>query len=184
MNRWLADAGFLRQRPLWTLRRKVIRKVLPRSWRSRLDVIDHILVHRPRSRAWADTLEPGTAAVWIHVAGRYPYGCVGPGAEYEAVRTEIVTGLQALCGPEGDPVFQAVHRREELYHGGYVAEAPDVIAKALRFAPDSRGGLITTIDNPTVIAALNAQLESTQRPAKNAEILLQGGAEKGLAGQK
>ncbi|TMB44131.1 MAG: hypothetical protein E6J55_10475 [Deltaproteobacteria bacterium] len=128
VNRWLADAGFLRQRPLWTLRRKVIRKVLPRSWRSRLDVIDHILVHRPRSRAWADTLEPGTAAVWIHVAGRYPYGCVGPGAEYEAVRTEIVTGLQALRGPEGEPVFQAVHRREELYHGRYVGEAPDVTA--------------------------------------------------------
>src|SRR5439155_1099363 len=83
------------------------------------DARDHILVHRPRSRAWADTLEPGTAAVWIHVAGRYPYGCVGPGAEYEAVRTEIVTGLQALRGPEGEPVFQAVHRREELYHGRY-----------------------------------------------------------------
>ena len=128
LNRWLADAGLLRQRPFWTLRRKMIRKVLPSSWRGRFDTLDHILVHRPRSRAWADTLEPGTAAVWIHAAGRYPYGCVSPGAEYETVRTEIVTGLQALCGPEGDPVFQAVHRREELYHGGYVAEAPDVIA--------------------------------------------------------
>jgi vancomycin resistance protein YoaR len=53
---------------------------------------------------------------------------------------------------------------------------PDVIATALRFAPDSRGGLTTTIDNPTVIAALNPQLESTQRPAKNADILIQGGA--------
>ena len=53
---------------------------------------------------------------------------------------------------------------------------PDVIAAALRFAPDSRGGLTTTIDNPTVIAALSPQLASTQRPGKNAEILLQGGA--------
>jgi vancomycin resistance protein YoaR len=51
---------------------------------------------------------------------------------------------------------------------------PEVIATALRFAPDSRGGLTTTIDNPTVIAALNPQLESTQRPGKNAEILIQG----------
>jgi vancomycin resistance protein YoaR len=51
---------------------------------------------------------------------------------------------------------------------------PKVIAAALRFAPDSRGGLTTTIDNPTVIAALNPQLETTQRPAKNAEILIQG----------
>ncbi len=53
---------------------------------------------------------------------------------------------------------------------------PDVIAAALRFAPDSRGGLTTTIDNPTVIAALNPQLSSTQKPGKNAEILIQGAA--------
>jgi vancomycin resistance protein YoaR len=53
---------------------------------------------------------------------------------------------------------------------------PDVIAAALRFAPDSRGGLTTTIDNPTVIAALNPQLDSTQRPGKNAEIMIQGAA--------
>jgi vancomycin resistance protein YoaR len=53
---------------------------------------------------------------------------------------------------------------------------PDVIAAALRFAPDSRGGLTTTIDNPTVIAALSPQLTSTQRPGKNAEVLIQDGA--------
>src|SRR5436305_1046405 len=34
VNRWPADAGFPRQRPPWTLRRKVIRKVLPPSWPS------------------------------------------------------------------------------------------------------------------------------------------------------
>jgi vancomycin resistance protein YoaR len=53
---------------------------------------------------------------------------------------------------------------------------PDVIATALRFAPDGRGGLTTTIDNPTVIAALNPQLVATQKPGKNAEILIQGAA--------
>jgi vancomycin resistance protein YoaR len=53
---------------------------------------------------------------------------------------------------------------------------PEVIASALRFAPDSRGGLTITIDNPTVIAALNPQLESTQPPGKNAEVLIQGDA--------
>jgi vancomycin resistance protein YoaR len=52
---------------------------------------------------------------------------------------------------------------------------PEVIAAALRFAPDSQGGLTATIDNPTVIAALESQLDSTLRPAKNAEISLQGG---------
>ena len=53
---------------------------------------------------------------------------------------------------------------------------PEVIAAALRFAPDGQGGLTTTIDDPTVIAALDPQLASTQRPGKNAEILIQGGA--------
>ncbi|MDQ3825519.1 MAG: VanW family protein, partial [Actinomycetota bacterium] len=54
--------------------------------------------------------------------------------------------------------------------------APEVIAAALRFAPDSRGGLTITVDNPTVIAALTPQLDPTQHPAKNAQILIQGGA--------
>jgi vancomycin resistance protein YoaR len=52
---------------------------------------------------------------------------------------------------------------------------PEVIAAALRFAPDGEGGLTTTIDEPTVIAALEPQLASTLRPGKDAEIVLQNG---------
>ncbi len=53
---------------------------------------------------------------------------------------------------------------------------PEVVAAALRFAPDDRGGLTTTIDDPTVIAALDPQLASTKRAGKDAQILIQGGA--------
>ncbi|MGH3884972.1 MAG: VanW family protein [Pseudonocardiaceae bacterium] len=53
---------------------------------------------------------------------------------------------------------------------------PEVIAAALRLAPDGRSGLTTTIDEPTVIAALDPQLASTKRPGKDAQILIQGGA--------
>ncbi len=60
--------------------------------------------------------------------------------------------------------------------GGDAVLTPEVIAAALRFAPDGRGGLTTTIDDPTVIAALDPQLKATQRPGKNAQILIQGGA--------
>ena len=128
LNRWLADRGFLRQRPLWTVRRKIIRKLLPGRLRGQLDTLDHILVDRARSRAWAETLEPGTAAIWIHVADRYPQGCVASGREYESVRDEVATGLRALRGPDGEPVFAAVHRRETVYRGPYVPEAPDLVA--------------------------------------------------------
>ncbi|MGH3900095.1 MAG: VanW family protein [Pseudonocardiaceae bacterium] len=53
---------------------------------------------------------------------------------------------------------------------------PEVIAAALRLAPNGRGGLTITVDEPMVIAALDPQLASTKRPGKNAEILIQGGA--------
>jgi vancomycin resistance protein YoaR len=52
---------------------------------------------------------------------------------------------------------------------------PEVIAAALRFAPDGEDGLTTTIDEPSVIAALEPQLASTVRPGKDAEIAIQNG---------
>lgn len=91
----------------------------------------------------------------------------------QPVRT-TAAGIQATLH---DVVEPAVATPATVTGEGHdAALAPDVIAAALRFAPDSRGGLTTTIDNPTVIAALNPQLQSTQRPAKNAEVLIQGGA--------
>ena len=128
VNRWLADEGLLAERRLWTLRRKVIRKALPRSWRDRYDTVDHVQLHRARTQAWAETLDYGTAGIWVHVAGRYPLGCVAPGADYDRVRRRIVEGLAALRGPDGGAVFRTVARREDLYHGPCVTGAPDVMA--------------------------------------------------------
>jgi predicted AlkP superfamily phosphohydrolase/phosphomutase len=128
VNRWLVDAGLLRRRPFWRVRRRIIRKGLPARWRARYDTLDHILVDRPRSQAWSEALFTGTAGVWVHVAGRYPHGCVGPGAEYEAVRERIVRGLAGLADEAGRRVFSCVRRREELYHGPFVERAPDVVA--------------------------------------------------------
>jgi vancomycin resistance protein YoaR len=89
----------------------------------------------------------------------------------QPVRT-TAGGIQAALH---DVVEPAVAASVKITGDGQDAVlTPEVIATALRFAPDSRGGLTTTIDNPTVIAALNPQLEATQRPGKNAEILIQG----------
>ena len=59
--------------------------------------------------------------------GRYPLGCVAPGAEYERVRDEIHAGLTALHDEHGHRVFRGVWRREELYRGPFVPEAPDIV---------------------------------------------------------
>jgi predicted AlkP superfamily phosphohydrolase/phosphomutase len=128
VNRWLADQGFVRRRRAWTARRRVVRTLVPARWRPRYDTLDFIQVHRPTTSAWAETLDYGTTGIWVHVAGRYPLGCVAPGAQYEAVRTRIVDGLRALTDERGELVFRSVQRREELYRGTYVEEAPDVVA--------------------------------------------------------
>jgi predicted AlkP superfamily phosphohydrolase/phosphomutase len=128
VNRWLANEGLLRRHAFWRLRRRVIRKMLPAAWRARWDTLDHILVDRRRTSAWSEALFTGTAGIWVHVAGRYPHGCVAPGAEYEAIRDRIINGLTALADPSGQRVFETVRRREDLYRGPFVERAPDVVA--------------------------------------------------------
>jgi len=118
-------------------------------------------------------------AVWIH-GGTVHSAVTAP--ETARVPTPVAiqpvrTTADGIRAALHDIVEPAVSAPVKVAGDGHDAVLkPDVIAAALRFAPDSRGGLTTTIDNPTVIAALSPQLASTQRPGKNAEILLQGGA--------
>lgn len=128
VNRWLADQGHLKRHAFWTTRRRVVRKIFPAAWRARYDTLDHILVNRPRSRAWSEALFTGTAGIWLHVRGRYPLGCVAPGAEYERLRDEIRDGLRRLADADGHRVFRSVERREDCYAGPFVDTAPDLVA--------------------------------------------------------
>jgi predicted AlkP superfamily phosphohydrolase/phosphomutase len=71
--------------------------------------------------------KPGLGQITINLRGRDPYGCVGPGAEYARVREEIVAKLRDLRNPwTGDKVGGVILTRDELYHGPYVDEAPDI----------------------------------------------------------
>lgn len=71
--------------------------------------------------------------IYINVAGREPRGCVQPGAEYEAVRSEIIRRLRELRDPAtGEKVVETVYRREDLYSGDYVEQAPDIVFMPLR----------------------------------------------------
>lgn len=77
-----------------------------------------------RTRAYS--LEPGR--IFIHVAGREPRGSVRPGLEYERAREELAQALSELRDPEtGEKTVRSVFRREELYHGPCISEAPDLI---------------------------------------------------------
>jgi predicted AlkP superfamily phosphohydrolase/phosphomutase len=106
VNHWLMDRGWLKLRNV------------PPDRQKGLDEID------PSSVAYS--LDPGR--VVIRVQGREKEGCVAPGAEYQAIRDEIAAAALALRDPDdGEPVFQAAFKREELYHGPYLEQAADLI---------------------------------------------------------
>lgn len=64
----------------------------------------------------------------LNVEGREPEGTVGE-EEYEAVRDELVQLLSNLRTPDGEPAFDFVEHREELYDGPYAEDAPDILFK-------------------------------------------------------
>ncbi|WP_132060436.1 alkaline phosphatase family protein [Halorussus amylolyticus] len=75
------------------------------------------------SAAYCRTAELG---VRINLDGREPNGVV-PADDYERVRDELVELLSALRTPDGDPVFEWVKRREEVYDGPFAEHACDVL---------------------------------------------------------
>jgi predicted AlkP superfamily phosphohydrolase/phosphomutase len=106
VNRWLMDNGWLTLRSVPPDRQKGLEEIDPASV--------------------AYSMDPGR--VFIRVRGREKGGCVAPGAEYEALRDEIATAALRLRDPDGDaPIFQAVFKREDLYHGPYFEQAADLI---------------------------------------------------------
>jgi predicted AlkP superfamily phosphohydrolase/phosphomutase len=106
VNRWLIDKGWLKLRAVPPDRAKGLEEIDPTSV--------------------AYSLDPGR--VFIRLRGREKEGCVAPGSEYQALREEIASAaLQLVDQESGAPIFQAVFRREELYHGPYLEQAADLI---------------------------------------------------------
>ncbi|HVJ81017.1 MAG TPA: alkaline phosphatase family protein [Planctomycetia bacterium] len=66
--------------------------------------------------------------IFLNVKGREPDGCVEPGAEYEALRDELIAKLKAEKSPHtGEPLFAKVEKGEDVYHGVYRDSGPDIV---------------------------------------------------------
>ncbi len=66
--------------------------------------------------------------VFIHSAGDYSRGIVSPGAEYQKLRADLSELLQGLKNPDtGERIVAEVFSREDLYRGGQLKFAPDII---------------------------------------------------------
>ena len=82
---------------------------------------------------WAGTQayfdeNPYYPALRINLKGRQPKGVVEPGAEYEAVRDRLIEALESWVHPRtGEKVVERAYRREEMYSGPGLEEAPDIL---------------------------------------------------------
>lgn len=80
------------------------------------------------SRAYS--LIPGR--IYLNLRGREERGSVERGKPYEELREELVHRISGLTHPDtGEPLVRKVHRREELYSGGQLNRAADLIVEPL-----------------------------------------------------
>lgn len=77
----------------------------------------------------------------LNLRGREPQGCVEQGRAADEVKRELTTALLALRDPaDGEPFVDAVYRREELYWGPHVDDAPDLLVVMRDYAYMTRDG--------------------------------------------
>jgi predicted AlkP superfamily phosphohydrolase/phosphomutase len=152
LNNWLLDVGLMRLKdtPLTGFKRRLfdtgftlrnvhrlvdklglakhaeykalyaVDKVLKRVFLSFADV--------DWSRSVAYSFGRDVGPIYLNVKGREPQGIVPSGQAYLRLRDEIAGMAQELTDPEtGRKLVGRVLYREEVYHGPYLEEAPDLI---------------------------------------------------------
>lgn len=156
LNNWLVREGFIRfkRTPTVRLKRALYRlgytpgNAMALAMRLRLGLTDRAIKRIRKSgssknplyrfflsfgdvdwsRTRAYTLGGNMTGVYVNLRGREPEGCVEAGAEYEALRDELIARLAELRDDEsGVRVATHIYRREELYSGPCLERAPDVI---------------------------------------------------------
>jgi predicted AlkP superfamily phosphohydrolase/phosphomutase len=95
-NDWLMQEGYLHMTETLTAPTKI--KEAPIDW--------------ARTTAWGDGGYYGR--LFLNVRGREPQGVIEP-ADYEAVRDELITKLEAAPGPDGQPLGTRVFKPQDVY---------------------------------------------------------------------
>ena len=145
LNRWLEANSYLRYRaarpdPLRAVlhrARFLAKRFLPRSVKNSIETRFGAVRDKVESMLsfadidWENTRAYGFGMygnIYVNLRGREPRGVVSPGAEYEALRDEIIERLSSLKNPDsGERIIEKVYRREELYEGDCVEYAPDLL---------------------------------------------------------
>jgi predicted AlkP superfamily phosphohydrolase/phosphomutase len=114
-NSWLVENGYLVLKG--SAKRQNLEALFSRGqfWEA---------VDWPKSKAYA----MGLGDIYVNLSGRESDGIVGPGAEYEALRTELITRLVGLTDPKnGEKAVSRVFKREDIYRRYDPRLIPDLI---------------------------------------------------------
>ena len=68
----------------------------------------------------------GYGDIWLNLKGREPHGQVSLGKDYEKTREKMTNDLQKIKIDQKYPI-KMVRKREQIYWGPYVNEAPDLL---------------------------------------------------------
>ena len=97
--------------------------LLPPHLRIRLLPHYFTLIDWSRTKVYA----VGTEAIFVNLKRKYRSGIVRDD-EYESARQQIIDGLRSIKTSHGHQVAPAPKRKEEIYRGAYLNEAPDIMA--------------------------------------------------------
>ena len=70
----------------------------------------------------------GLGQIYINLQGREKNGTVAPGEEYAKLQDELIAKLKEIKDEEtGETVILDVYRRDDIYRGEYIGNAPDLM---------------------------------------------------------
>ena len=98
--------------------------------RSKLMKLANLLMLSLEDVDWSRTVafsKGNYGQIFINVRGRDEHGIVEPGAAYETEVRQVIDKLRALVDPDTrQPLIGSIWRREDLYTGPHIGEAPDI----------------------------------------------------------
>jgi predicted AlkP superfamily phosphohydrolase/phosphomutase len=117
INTWLVRNGYMTLSKLDPVRDRNLEDLFGRGtfWPN---------VDWSKTRAYALAL----GQIYVNLKGREARGIVKSGAEYAALKKDLIERFGALRDPDsGQRIVRKVYTREELYKGPYFGEAPDLV---------------------------------------------------------
>lgn len=86
-----------------------------------VDMIDWERTKAYANLVWTD------GVIRVNLKGREPSGIVDP-RNFNELRDQIITELREVTDPEtGEKIIEAAYKREEVYSGPFVKDAPDIL---------------------------------------------------------